>query len=151
MENFGAFYEQTIFMTWITLSGIAVSFVVYRLGRLFFSYINTGTWDAFYKSCYGYHFMDGDGLDPVYIPLLFRGTHPGAILMDIICYFVITLFAGLLWLPLSIILPIIGIAYLLRRHIAKKQDFIAKLDGTHPDLRNNGFEDNIQRQSTRTP
>lgn len=144
MENFGAFYEQTIFMTWITFSGIAVSLVVYRLGRLFFSYINTGKWDEFYESCYGYHFMDGDGLNPKYIPLLFRGTHPGAILIDIVSFLAITLFVGLLWLPLSIIFPLIGIAYFLRKKIAKKQDFITKLDGTHPDLRDNGSEDMVQ-------
>lgn len=131
-------------MTWITLSGIAVSLVVYRLGQLFFHYINTGEIGEFYDDCYGYHLLEGDGFDPKYASRLFRGVHPGAIMMDIISYFAITFIAGVLWLPLSIILPLVGIAYLLRIRIAKKQDFIAKLDGSHPDVNDSGSEDMVQ-------
>ena len=153
MENFGAFYEQTIFMTWMTIGSISLLILFYRLGRLFFHYINTGKWDDFYKSCYGYHLVDGDGFDPEYIPFLFQGTHPGAIVVDIVSLAALTLFIGMAWLPFGIILPCVGVAYALRRHIAKKQDFIAKLDGTHPDLRDNGFDDGMtQGPSTpRTP
>ena len=135
-------------MTWAALSIVGVLLVFWRLGQLFFHYINTGEISEFYNSCYGYHFMDGDGLDPKYISFLFRGIHPGAITVDIISYFVFTLFAGMLWLPLSIILPLVGIAYLLRKKIAKKQDFVAKLDGTHPDITDGGSENMVQSATT---
>jgi len=138
MTGFGAFYEQTIFYTWMVLGSISVLILLFRLGRLFFRYINTGGWDEFYKSCYGYHLMDGDGLDLEYVPLLFHGIHPGAIALDIIALFAIILFGGIAWLPLSIILPFVIVAVLLRKKIAKKQDFISKLDGTHPDLQDQG-------------
>lgn len=134
LTGFGAFYEQKLFLTWVITFGFAGLILIYRLGNLFFRYINTGTWDEFYKSCYGYHLMDGDGFSPEYMPLLFRGCHPGAILIDVISLIAAALFAGMLWLPLIIILPFIGIAYLLRKKIAKKQDFISKLDGTHPEM-----------------
>ncbi len=142
--GFGAFYEQTILDTWKVTFSIAVLVLIFRLGRLFFRYIQTGGWDEFYKSCYGYHLFDGDGLDPEYIPLLFRGIHPGAIFIDILSLGVVALFSGILWLPLSIILPFIGVAYLLRKKIAKKQDFISKLDGTHPDLNDTGSGSMVQ-------
>ena len=142
--GFGAFYEQTIFHTWQGAFAIAVLVLIYRLGRLFFRYINTGGWDEFYKSCYGYHLVDGDGLDSEYIPLLFRGCHPGAILLDTISLAVVAFFAGMLWLPLAIILPLVLVALILRRHIAKKQDFIAKLDGTHPDCQHGSDENMVQ-------
>lgn len=134
MTGFGAFYEQTILYTWMGLGAIAVLILLFRLGLLFFRYINTGGWDKFYEACYGYHLMDGDGLDLTYIPLLFRGVNPGAIALDIIALFAIVLFSGIAWLPVSIILPFVIVAVLLRKKIAKKQNFIAKLDGTHPDL-----------------
>lgn len=140
MENFGAFYEQIVSLTWITLGSISVLLILGRLGQLFFRYIDTGEVGEFYESCYAYHLMDGDGFDPRYISFLYRGTHPGAIITDFIGYAVIILFAGLAWLPVSIILPFIGIAYLLRKRIAKKRDFVAKLDGTHPDLHGSGSE-----------
>jgi hypothetical protein len=129
--GFGAFYEQKLFLTWMITFGFAGLILLFRLGRLFFRYIQTGGWDAFYKSCYGYHLMDGDGFDTQYMPLLFHGCHPGAILVDVLSLAAAAFFAGILWLPLSIILPFIGLAYLLRKKIAKKQDFISKLDGTH--------------------
>ncbi len=144
MEGFGALYEQMIFRTWMIAGGIAVLVLLYRLTRLFFRYINTGGWDEFYKSCYGYHLMDGDGLDLEYVPLLFQGIHPGAILVDIGSLALVAFFAGLIWLPVGIVLPFILIALLLRRRIAKKQDFIAKLDGTHPELQDQGSENMVQ-------
>jgi len=148
MEGFGAFYEQKMFLTWTITFSIAVLVLLYRLGRLFFRYINTGGWDEFYKSCYGYHLMDGDGFNPEYMPLLFRGCNPGAIFLDIISLAIASFISGIAWLPLSIILPFVGVAYLLRRKIAKKQNFIAKLDGTHPDLQDRGSEDMAQASSS---
>ena len=148
MASFGSFYEQTIFHTWMVLGSIFVLVLLFRLGRLFFRYINTGGWDEFYKSCYGYHLMDGDGLDLEYLPLLVRGIHPGAIALDVIAMFAIGLFGGIFWLPLSIILPFVLLALLLRKKIAKKQDFISKLDGTHPDLTDRGSEDMVQSATT---
>jgi hypothetical protein len=147
LAEFGAFYEQTVFYTWMVFSSVFVLTLLYRLGRLFFRYINTGGWDKFYESCYGYHLMDGDGLDLKYISLLFRGIHPGAIALDIIAMFAIGLFSGMLWLPLSIILPFVLLALLLRRKIARKQDFVSKLDGTHPDLQDSGDGGMVQSQN----
>lgn len=152
MENFGAFYEQAIFIIWAILGAVSVLLIFYRLCRLFVHYINTGDISIFYDSCYFYHLVDGDGFTPKYMLFLFRGIHPGAIITDLISYFIITFLAGILWLPLSIIFPFIGAAYLLRKHIAKKQNFVAKLDGTHPDLQDNGFNaGETQSPSTRTP
>lgn len=111
--------------------------IIFRLIILFIKYIKVGKFGNFEDDSFVYNTLEGNFVK--ILPALTSGIHPGSILTDILGFTVISLVAGLLW-PALAILPIIGVAYLIRLPIARKQEFIAKLDGTYNEGTNE--EDN---------
>lgn len=126
-----AFYEIGMYGTWMLLTAFSIICILIRIGKSFWFYINTGEFGDFHDSCSAYNILDGEGSK--IISALILGVHPIAILADIAVYCLIVFLVGIIWLPLSIILPFMGLAYLIRRRIARKQEFIARLDGTHEE------------------
>ncbi len=114
------------------LTSIILIIIIFRFGRLFWYYINTGNIGDFEENS-GLLCIINDSIKAY--PVLFFGTHPGAIFIDATCLFAIAAFAGILWpieaIIMVTILPVILLAMLLRKRIARKQEFIAKLDGTY--------------------
>ena len=132
MEKFALFYEQIIFYAWGVAALIAVLLTIGRMVQLFFHYINTGKIGKFHEDCFIYNTFESDFIS--YATALYRGIHPGAIFTDLISYAFITFIVGLIWLPIVIFLPFVGLAYLLRKRIANKQEFMSRLEGTHNNL-----------------
>jgi len=134
-----SFYVSGMENVWIGLITIFVLIIIFRLGILFVDYIRTGGIGDFEEDSFVYNLFEGHLKDVA--PALVFGTFPGAILIDMFGFIVITVVAGLIWAALAIILPLIGLAYLIRLPIARKQEFIGRLDGTYdddPDCRNGG-------------
>lgn len=108
---------------------VSALFIIFRLGLLFVNYIKTGRTGDFENDSFVYNLINGNRED--ILPALVFGTFPASILMDILGFAVISSIIGLVWGLLAIFLPIIGVAYLIRRPIARKQEFIERLNGTH--------------------
>lgn len=137
-----SFYISGLENVAITLAIIFALFIVFRLGVLFTKYIKTGKIGDFETDCFVYNL--GEGCFKDVLPALIFGTFPVAILVDILGLTLTALVTGMLWPVLAILLPFMGVAYLIRRPIERKQEFIGKLDGTYgdpnsdPDCRNGG-------------
>lgn len=133
-----SFYMSTTETVWLTLLALFTCFIIFRLGKLFVEYIKTGKLGDFEDDCFVYNIFEGSPKD---IPgALVFGTFPAAIIVDAFGFLVITFVAGFLWPVLTIFLPLIGLAYLIRLPIARKQEFVGRLDGSYddPDCRNGG-------------
>lgn len=132
------FYVSGMENVWVVLMIIFASFIILRLGTLFVKYTKTGKIGDFEDDCFSYNLLEANFKH--ILPALMFGIFPGAILVDILGSVLITLVAGLIWGLLAFLLPLISLAYLIRLPIARKQEFIGRLDGTHedPDCRNGG-------------
>ncbi len=124
-----SFYASGVENVVLALAAIFILLIIVRLGALFVAYIRTGDIGDFQDDSFVYNTLDGDNTK--ILPALVVGTFPGAILIDIIGFIIITTIAGLIWPALTILLPLMAVAYLIRLPIARKQEFIGRLDGTY--------------------
>ena len=138
VESTSSFYVPGITNVFIALLIIFTISIIFRLAILFVEYIKTGGIGDFETDCFIYNLLERNTTK--ILPALISGTFPGSIFVDMLGFFIITLAAALIWPVLAISLPLIGLAYLIRLPIARKQEFIGRLDGTHedPDCRNGG-------------
>jgi len=126
-----SFYMSGLQNVFLTLAIIFILLIIFRLGVLFVKYIKTGGIGDFEDDCFVYNTIEGHFED--ILPALAFGAFPGAILVDILGSLAIALVAGIIWPVVVIFLPLISLAYLIRRPIARKQEFIGRLDGTHEE------------------
>lgn len=133
------FYWSVVENVWIALIIIFTLCIIFRLGVLFVGYIKTGKIGDFEDDSFVYNLGEGHLKDV--LPALVSGPFPGAILVDVLGFSIITLVAGLIWPVLAILLPLLGLAYLIRLPIARKQEFIGRLDGTHKNINTGSGED----------
>lgn len=134
-SQFSEFYEKT-FPTIISFL-ITISFIIIiiRFGLLFWHYINTGNVGDLEDDS-GLLTIINNDISYLY-PVIFLGTHPGSIFIDLVGLALVSMIIGFAW-PFFIIiivgiLPIILLAVYLRKRIARKQEFIAKLEGTYDE------------------
>ena len=124
-----SFYISTAGNVWVAMLMFLSLFVLIRLGALFIAYIKTGNLGDFETDSFIFNACEGN--PEKILPALVLGTFPGSILLDIVGSFAITLVAGLIWPALTVLLPLMAVAYLIRLPIARKQEFIGRLDGTY--------------------
>lgn len=126
-----SFYMSVATVVFLALAVIFTLFIIFRLAILFVTYIKTGEIGDFEDDCFVYSFLNG--YPAKILPALVYGIFPGAILVDIAGFMIMAAITGLFWPIPTILLPFIGVAYLIRRPIARKQEFIAKLDGSYEE------------------
>jgi len=129
-----SFYISIASNVWAALLMLLTLFIIIRLGALFIAYIKTGDLGDFENDSFIFNTCEGNA--ERVLPALVLGTFPGAILLDIVGSFAITLVAGLIWPALAVLLPLMAVAYLIRLPIARKQEFIGRLDGTYGEESN---------------
>ena len=132
-SQFLEFHEKLIPTVIWSLIALSFIIIIIRFGLLFWYYINNGNIGDFEDDS-GFISLFSTGLD-FFFPTIFIGPHPGAILVDFMGFAIASMIIGIVWPALLIImttiLPVILLARFLRKRIARKQEFIAKLDGTH--------------------
>ena len=103
--------------------------VIIRFILAFRNYIYNGNFGDFEKSAF-VQMIENSKFFSVYT---FTGYHPGILLMDALMFglFSITLIAG--WGFYIIIGLFLFLGKTMRKRIAIKQKFVAKLDGTHDE------------------
>lgn len=131
VESTTSFYMAVANVTFLVMAAIFTSFIIFRLAILFVTYIKTGEVGDFEDNCFVYNLLNGYLVK--ILPALVYGIFPGAILVDIAGFMILAGIIGLFWPIPTILLPFIGVAYLIRRPIARKQEFIAKLDGSYEE------------------
>lgn len=119
------------------MSGVFVvifgALILYRLGRSFHSYIYTGEFSRFIEGSIFATLID-ESPEKSWKAFL-TGTNPFGIAIDaLLPCTLIVLAMPFAWGGLVPLMLIVLLAHVMRKRIAKKQDFVAKLDGTHPDL-----------------
>lgn len=122
----------------VVFAAMFISLVLYRSGRAFHQYIYTGGFDKFLKSSVFATMIDECPEDS---PKAFiTGTHPAGIFFDIALMGLVVAAMPFLWSGVLPIMLITLLGYVMRQRIARKQDFVAKLDGSHPDMDDHGAE-----------
>lgn len=132
----------------VVLAALVAAIILFRFGKAFYEYIYTGEFSDT-DDCFLYQLVEEHEINKH----ILTGTHPAMITLDGMILGVIAGVSQFLWAPLLGICGIVLIGFLLRQKIAKKQNFVAKLDGSHPDLRDNGFDSGTTQgpSATRTP
>ena len=116
----------------ILFAGMFIGLLLYRSGRAFHQYIYTGEFMRFVKSSAFGTLVDEH---PEHlVPAFFTGTNPFGIMIDAMFMVLIVLAMPFAWGGIVPITLLIVLAYVMRQRIARKQDFVAKLDGSHPEL-----------------
>lgn len=129
-----SFYSVVFQNVLLTVYTIFTLLIIFRLVRLFVEYIKTGSIGEFSDDSFIYNLTEGHPTK-VFSAFL-SGIFPGAILIDSVALFVLGLALSLIWPALAFFLPVIGLAYLIRLPIARKQEFIGRLDGTYGEESN---------------
>ena len=120
----------------ILFAGMFIGLLLYRCGRAFHQYIYTGEFMRFVKSSAFGTLVDEH---PEHlVPAFFTGTNPFGIMIDAVFMTLIALAMPFAWGVIVPLTLIIVLAYVMRQRIAKKQDFVSKLDGSHPDMDDHG-------------
>lgn len=101
--------------------------VTIRYILAFRNYIYNGNFGDFEKSAFG-EIMEHGNFFSVYA---FTGYHPGTLTMDAIVFALFSILLIPLWGAYIICGLFLLLAKTIRKRIAAKQEFIAKLDGTH--------------------
>jgi len=123
-----------------------IALILYRYARSFHSYIYTGGFTSFIE---GSVFATLISECPEDSPkAFFTATHPFGIFVDGALCFIILLAMPFAWGVITPVVLIVLLAYVMRQRIARKQDFVAKLDGTHSDLNDSSSGDMIQQSAT---
>lgn len=115
----------------VVLTVIFSVIILYRFCRTFYEFIYTGQFGCM-EECLLFYLIEKQEINKYALV----GTHPLTIIVDGLIFMVIILASLLLWAPMLFISIILTAGYLLRKHIAKKQEFIARLDGTHEEKSN---------------
>lgn len=124
-------------LTYMEIGGILSTFsllfftvvVVIRLVLAFHHYIHTGNLGDFEKCAFG-QVMEHGNFFSVYA---FTGYHPGVLVMDAIVFGLFSTLMIPLWGAYIIFGLFLLLAKTMRNRIAVKQEFVAKLDGTHDE------------------
>lgn len=101
--------------------------VIYRYIMAFRYYVYNGNFCNYEESTL-YAMMDGEFIDS--IKYAFVGYHPGMIIADALVFVMFSMLMIIVWLPVTFISLFLLLGYTMRRRIARKQEFIAKLEGT---------------------
>ena len=101
--------------------------VIFRFFAAFRNYIYTGTFGDYEKSLMGC-LMEYPKMPLKYA---FIGYHPGILIMDALIFFLISFVVIPLWGAYIIIGLVLSLAYIMRKRIATKQEFVSRLEGTH--------------------
>ena len=102
--------------------------IIFRYCKAFYDYIHTGEFGDS-DDCFIYQLVEDQEIT---IHTL-TGTHPVATLLDGFVFIVIAALSQFIWGAMLFIGGIILVAQILRKRIAKKQEFMSRLEGTHPD------------------
>ena len=109
-----------------TLQVLAVAVILYRLLRCFENYVNTGNFGDPKKSWFGQIMEKGN----FFSGYAFTGYHP-IVLVDGFLFMFLGFTAMALWGVYAVAGLIILLARVMRKRIAHKQEFYAKLEGTN--------------------
>lgn len=103
--------------------------VIFRFVLAFRNYIYTGELgDSDY--CFIYQLFEEKSINKY----MFIGHHPGFVLIDAFCFFVITIAAALgFWVAYVVVGLIMLLAKVMRKRIAIKQKFVGNLKGDQLD------------------
>jgi len=139
-------YDKIGAVAGTVFAAMFISLLVYRFARAFHSYIYTGEFMKFIKSSVFGTLIDECPEDSM--KALFTGSQPFGIMLDALFMVLIVLIMPFAWGVIVPIILIVLLAYVMRLRIAKKQDFVSKLDGSHPDLDDRGSGDMVQSATT---
>lgn len=123
-------YQEIGTLVATTLTFVFVFAIIYRFIMSFIHYINHGNFGNVEKSFF-ISMVDTRWNDAV--KYAFTGYHPGMILVDAFILSLYSLVMVALWAPMIVLLLLLLLGHTMRKRIGTKQEFIAKLDGTHND------------------
>ncbi len=109
---------------------IFVFVIVIRYMMAFRHYIYHGDIGDFEKSAF-ISAMEGEWTNIV--KYAFTGYHPGILIVDTFMLGLFSVTMIVLWAPMIVMLLLVLLGYTMRKRIAHKQEFTARLEGTHKE------------------
>ena len=120
-----AYLEVGRLMSYFMLC-MTIGIAIFRCCRCFYTYINTGKFGSYKDTWLTQTVEEGK----FFSPCLFTGGHP-MFIIDIIILAILSVAAIAFWGLYVVLGLIILLAKVMRKRIGARQEFIARLEGTH--------------------